>query len=292
MANGTVFTLPVGAWVENRCEREVVVRPIVGRDEAWLCDAGASRLPAHCATHLLARCVSRVGDRSPVTPEDIRSLSIGDREAILLHLRRLTFGDLMQCATICPAEDCGEQLEWVLSIDSLLVRGPIASKPRYAMRVSEDDRQYSVEFRLPSVGDQEAAAVLAPRDPEAAGDAILCRCVERVSTEDGAALEPEAWPVAVHSQLPMRMTELDPQAEIELALVCPACGTEFTTFFDAFAYISQEISSHADSFYREIHLLAYHYHWSEAEILAMTPHKRRRYIDLLLSECGRGPEEP
>jgi hypothetical protein len=30
-----------------------------------------------------------------------------------------------------------------------------------------------------------------------------------------------------------------------------------------------------------VHLLALHYHWSEAEILGMTQQKRRLYLDLL-----------
>ena len=30
-----------------------------------------------------------------------------------------------------------------------------------------------------------------------------------------------------------------------------------------------------------MHYLAYHYHWSEGEIMAMTRDKRRTYIDVL-----------
>ncbi|HEX7048849.1 MAG TPA: hypothetical protein VF188_01455 [Longimicrobiales bacterium] len=36
-----------------------------------------------------------------------------------------------------------------------------------------------------------------------------------------------------------------------------------------------------DALYREVHHLAFHYHWSEAEILAMTRSKRQRYLSLL-----------
>jgi hypothetical protein len=33
--------------------------------------------------------------------------------------------------------------------------------------------------------------------------------------------------------------------------------------------------------FEEIHHLAYHYHWAEADILAMSRAKRRRYLALL-----------
>jgi hypothetical protein len=42
--------------------------------------------------------------------------------------------------------------------------------------------------------------------------------------------------------------------------------------------------------YREVHLLAFFYHWSEAEIMGMTAKKRHLYLDLLteaLTEEGR-----
>ena len=40
----------------------------------------------------------------------------------------------------------------------------------------------------------------------------------------------------------------------------------------------------ATSLYREVHYLAYHYHWSESEIMAMTRDKRHTYIDVLADE--------
>jgi len=36
-----------------------------------------------------------------------------------------------------------------------------------------------------------------------------------------------------------------------------------------------------DGLYEELHHLAYHYHWSEREILAMRRSRRRRYLALL-----------
>ena len=44
-----------------------------------------------------------------------------------------------------------------------------------------------------------------------------------------------------------------------------------------------------DALYQELHLLALHYHWAEADILRLPVSKRRRYLRLLadhLSETG------
>jgi hypothetical protein len=38
--------------------------------------------------------------------------------------------------------------------------------------------------------------------------------------------------------------------------------------------------------YEEVHVLALHYHWSEAQILALATPKRRRYLALLARHVG------
>jgi hypothetical protein len=37
-----------------------------------------------------------------------------------------------------------------------------------------------------------------------------------------------------------------------------------------------------------VHVLAFHYHWSEADILAMSGSRRRRYLGLLANALGGG----
>lgn len=39
-----------------------------------------------------------------------------------------------------------------------------------------------------------------------------------------------------------------------------------------------------DGLYEEIHYLAYHYHWTERDILEMSRPKRRRYLAMLANK--------
>jgi hypothetical protein len=94
--------------------------------------------------------------------------------------------------------------------------------------------------------------------------------------------QPESWSVEMLDDLPGRMAELDPQAEMTLDMICPACGLSFSTFFEAGDYLFKEVGQDLSRLYREVHLLALHYHWSESEIMGMSTSKRRRYLQLLL----------
>jgi hypothetical protein len=92
----------------------------------------------------------------------------------------------------------------------------------------------------------------------------------------------------VTAELPALMAQLDPQAELRLRLTCPACEGEFSTCLDAATYFFQELCGRAGHLYREVHLLAFYYHWSEADILAMTRQKRWRYLHLLAEALSTG----
>jgi hypothetical protein len=250
--------------------RDAELRPLTGEDEAWLLDLGRALLPAQRATLLLARCLTRLGGLSPVPPEAVRALTVGDREALLLHLRRLTLGETIPCVLRCPAPGCGEKMDLDLRVADLLVP-PAAEAEEWHEAVFDGCR---VRFRRPTGADQEDAAGLAHTDLEAAVGLLLRRCVE--GTVNGVVAE----------RLPDLLSELDPQAELTLELACPVCGHELSTVFDAGGHVVQELLAQGLRLYREVHLLAFHYHWSEREILALPGRKRRLYLDLLSEALG------
>ena len=280
--NGEVtITLPGGCWLDGECHREAALRSLTGGDEAFLLEAGEALFPAQRTTTLLGRCLTRLGPLNPVTPDAVRNLTVGDREALLLHLRRLTLGDRLQCVLSCPDLACGEKMDLELAVSDLLLPPYPHTQARHETTVRENGTAYRVRFRLPTGADQEAAASLAYSDPQAAADLLLHRCVECVTAEGESGEPIEGWPPAVAQQLPALMAKLDPQAELVLNLTCPVCGHAFSTIFDTAAYFLQELAGRMKHLYREVHLLAFYYHWSEAEILGMTARKRHRYLDLL-----------
>jgi hypothetical protein len=58
-------------------------------------------------------------------------------------------------------------------------------------------------------------------------------------------------------------------------------GHRFDVLLDVGTYFAEEINHRLPYLYREVHLMAWHYHWSEAEILSMTRSHRKIYLDLL-----------
>jgi hypothetical protein len=72
-----------------------------------------------------------------------------------------------------------------------------------------------------------------------------------------------------------------PAADVTLALSCPACGNGWEEGLDVGAVLWAEVAARARTLLREVHTLAAAYHWGEAEILAMTPARRRAYLQMV-----------
>jgi hypothetical protein len=77
------------------------------------------------------------------------------------------------------------------------------------------------------------------------------------------------------------MAEADPQAEVELSLRCLMCGNQWLAPFDVVSFLWREIDAWATHILREVHQLASAYGWSERDILALSPLRRRHYLELI-----------
>jgi len=286
MDDCAIVTLPSGLWLEGRCYRDAQLRPLNGADEAFLFTVGETLLPAQRATTLLARTLTRLGPYEPATTEAVRQLTAGDREALLLHVRALTLGERMQCVLTCPDAACAERIECEIQTNELLLPVYQDQQREYQLTLGKNGSAYSVTVRLPNGADLEAAAPIALTDPEAAAAFLLSRCVEKITLASSEESVTEL-PAELEAQVSAALARLDPQSELILDLTCPACGRDFSALVDVASFFYQEIRNHLKSLYLETHLLAFHYHWSEAEIMSMSATKRRRYLELLQDELDR-----
>ena len=204
-------------------------------------------------------------------PEDLARLSVGQRDRLLLTLREQTFGSRLVSRTRC--QRCGEPLELTFDVSDICAPETAAAA---ALTLQAGD--YEVQFRLPNSLDLSAAA-----DCHNMADGeqlLLARCLLRV-TEDGRERVAAELPGPVREAVVRRMAEADPQADVQLALACPACGHHWLAVFDIVSYFWSEINAWAQRVLREVHTLAAAYGWREEDILAMSPLRRQIYLEMV-----------
>ena len=198
-------------------------------------------------------------------PAALAQLSIGRRDAILLTLREWAFGPQLRSLATCPG--CGEQL--ALAFDAADIRALPADMPA---ELTTDVDGYCVRFRLPNSLD--LAAIAGSADTTMARNNLLARCL--IAVEPAGELT-DALAAAMAEQMALA----DPQADVQIALSCPACTRQWLATCDIASFLWDELDAWARRLLREVHTLAAVYHWHEAEILTMSPWRRQYYLELV-----------
>lgn len=230
----------------------------------WEC--GRSHSPMDRALSLL-----KLG-HSEEKPEDLAELKIGERDARLLELRGKVFGSRLAGQTDCPA--CGQSIEMNFTVSEVQAV-PVSEVPGTC---AAKFGKYEINFRLPNSND---LAALMPEDDIASQKRQLVqRCVLNVKCS-GQLLAADQLPEDTVTALSERMSELDPQGDVQLALSCPQCAHRWDAPLDIASFVWSEIHAWAMRLLRDVHVLASAYGWRETDILAMSPWRRQAYLELI-----------
>ncbi|MFH8736166.1 hypothetical protein [Streptomyces sp. NPDC017964] len=199
--------------------------------------------------------------------EAVADLTLADLNALLLDLREGSFGAALPCAADCP--NCDEPLEISVTTDELRAPGRRnVPGPRHDLATLLAEG-YEVTYRALTGRDLLAVDPASP----AARRTLLSRCV--VGTDPAADVLPEG----VLETLAQRLAGLDPGADTVLPLTCPYCRHTWTAAFDVADYLWAEVEGYARRLLHEVHALARVYGWSESDVLAVSPARRRFYLE-------------
>lgn len=228
------------------------------------------------AQHPINRALTIVAVALPNTSRDVlANLRIGRRDALLFAVREQTFGAELNSLVECPA--CQEKLEFSFDATTFgMTQEPALDQPDPPQQARIDD--YDVQFRLPTSLDLEAIA--ASKNAEVARHILAQRCVLLVY-RNGETLEMDRLPETIVEALADHMSEYDPQADVEIALSCLACGHQWQTTFDIVSFFWTEICAQAKRLLREVDILARVYGWREADILSMSAARRQAYLEMV-----------
>jgi len=288
--------LPGGYTDENGIRhREIELRALTGREEEILASR-KTESSALLVTGIISQCVKRVGAFTEITKNIARQLLVADRQYIILKLRELTFGDRVRTTIQCLAPRCGSKIDIDFSLLDIPVKeleekGPTYSmelSPQSAIEAADGEIHREIRFRLPNGDDQEIVASMISSNESLALSMLLERCIQGI----GPIPDPDKEFVSMLSplarlEIEKAMEDMAPRLDLVVTITCPECLSGFEIPFNLQEVFFGEFRSGLDLLYREVHCLAYHYHWSEREIMEMPKQQRGKYIEILADELER-----
>jgi hypothetical protein len=219
------------------------------------------------------------------TGDELATLSVGRRDGYLLDLHEVAFGPRLTGVAACPA--CSEQLELSFAVADLRAAAGQPTEVEGDEPLAVEVSGYRVHFRLPNSRDlavlPEPQGLDSEQELNDAGQILLSRCLLAVWRAGDAVEAPcaaELPPEVVEAVLE-RMAEADPQADLRLDLVCPACGHRWQAPFDILSFLWSELQAWAQRLLWQVHTLAWAHGWREADILAMSPLRRQAYLEMV-----------
>jgi hypothetical protein len=198
-------------------------------------------------------------------------LTVGERDTRLLELREALFGTELAGLSTCSG--CGATVELEFSAAELRAK-PSEAAGDACIHVDGCD----VRFRVPNTADLVEAA--RARDVTGMREVLLERCV-LLAESAGGGVSVRKLPAEAVERVVEKMAAADPQADLRLQMTCPDCGKTWSESFDIVSFLWSEVDAWAQRLLRDVHLLASVYGWSEAEVLAVTPQRRARYLEMI-----------
>jgi hypothetical protein len=240
------------------------VRPLTPADVFDLCDRGEGYGPSTRALLLL-------GAASPdASWDELAELPLGERDRRLLRLRAATLGPRLEAQARCPA--CKETAEVDLDTAELLATGEAVPE----LELRRDD----LRVRVRPVMSRDLLAAEVCDGVEEVRRRIAERCLlaawRSEEPVDPADLAP--WELDLVAEA---LAAADSGAELLLDLSCPSCGQGWQELLDVAAFFWAELERRSSRVVLEIHLLARAYGWRESDVLAVSPRRRRQYLELL-----------
>lgn len=208
--------------------------------------------------------------------EEIASLSIGERDAMLLLLREWLFGPRLQNIAECPI--CSERIEWKTDIQDIQLQLPKPDNPPGEYLLEKDG--YNILFRLPNSND--IADVIADnenrRKPEKLLEKLILDC--KFKSEPYGIND---LPKKILKAIDHRIEEENPQSNIFMSVKCVNCNHQWEIQFDIMSYLWSEINNWARHILQDVGTIAQTYGWSEQDILNMSPARRQIYLEMVNS---------
>ncbi len=244
----------------------ICFKPVTGRVELELAEAlEGSQTRPHRVTSLLSGVLETI-DGKKASKHLVRSLATGIRDFLVIKIVAKRLGKPQWFSARCPS--CETPFDFEVDFANWPFKSPGKGFPVIEVTLGKN----RVAFETPNGFFEEKIADRNLPEPQAV-EALANLCalekefrVEKLGKRDKARID-------------KALEKVSPECAREVSAKCPECGATSKPVIDPLPLAFKP----SEAIFREVHLIASHYHWPEKEILALSGPRRARYIGLIES---------
>lgn len=223
----TLVRLPGGGILDPHggINDEAEVRELTGADEEILSKAEATKSMARYVQMLVKRGTVRIGSYEKLTDDLLSELLIGDREALILAIRRATYGDELKLTVVCPA--CTSSVEVTYDLATEIPTTTLEDPTQRVLEVSL--RKGGVaRVRIPTCEDQDAVFSVTNKTLSEMNSMLMARCLVTINGQPAQGRESVlALGIMDRQKIVEVMNGAQPGPKYnEVQIECPSCGAE------------------------------------------------------------------
>ena len=231
------FEIEVGFKDENgTLHKEIEIRELAGIDEETISKPEIRGNIGKVITTLLASVVVRIGELTPKTVKSpskwekiFRELPMGDRDKIMLEIRKFSQGNEIELDMKCPS--CKQKIKHIVEVDTDIEVRPlevdafsISFELPKGVRNKDGELCNVGTIRLPNGVDQEQLDAVARKNAGQANTTLLARTIVEINGYGKVALSDlRNMSVRDRDYLIKLMEESSYGPKFALSFPCPAC---------------------------------------------------------------------
>ncbi len=264
--------LPGGLVCDGVLRRDCRFNTVTGELERMLAESGlhSTTLPQQVSRILTASLREVAGQAADLAL--VRSLSTGDRQFLVLQLEARIDASPRWVTVHCAG--CGEPIQFQIVPGTLPMKPAGRGYPETSLSLSIGE----VTLRVPCGADEEFISTR-PSD----GQGVLHDMLARLLRIGGRPVDVGRLTDSDLETLDQVLDEMSPQAGLIASIQCPHCRLDQQAAIDPHAWIVRQTAG----LDQDIHTLAFHYHWSEKDILQLPRVRRARYLRLIDRSLGK-----
>lgn len=236
---GETHELLAGYEDENgTVHKTFTLREMTGEDEEYINRTDIKSNGAKVSTALLSRCVTSIGNitKKSVGPQNwnkiFQNILVGDRDIMLLELRKQSLGNEIEVVHTCPNPECKAKLKTIIEVDELEITpyNGIKEIPFELPKGYTDSKgvlHKSGKMRRPNGLDGEVLTPVAKNNIAKAESLLLSRICQ---FDDGAFIDQSIMAklsLKDRKYLQELLHENTFGVEMTVLVMCDRCGEEF-----------------------------------------------------------------